>query len=180
MLADRLAVLAPRPGSRVFLTSGGGDSIEAGVLPPPAGYLEGVEDLCRRHGILTIADVVICGFGRLGEWLGVERFGLLPDLIVFAKGVTSGYLPLGGVIAAPSVAEPFWEGGRRFAHGATHAACCAAALANLDLLPHWRTSISWRATISSIAPASSRRASISGSARSRPTPSSARCGEGSG
>jgi putrescine---pyruvate transaminase len=109
-----------------------------GVLPPPPGYLEGVEEICRRHGILTVADIVIGGFGRLGEWLAVERFGLTPDLIVFAKGVTSGYLPLGGVIVAPGVAQPFWDrGGRSFAHGATysgHATCCAAALANLDLL----------------------------------------------
>jgi putrescine---pyruvate transaminase len=109
-----------------------------GVLPPPPGYLRGVEELCRRNGILTIADVVVCGFGRLGDWLGVERFGVRPDLIVFAKGVTSGYLPLGGVIAAPNVAEPFWDRDhRRFAHGNTysgHATCCAAALANLDLL----------------------------------------------
>jgi adenosylmethionine-8-amino-7-oxononanoate aminotransferase len=109
-----------------------------GVLPPPPGYLEGVENICRRNGILTVADIVIGGFGRLGEWLAVERFGLEPDLIVFAKGVTSGYLPLGGVIVAPGVAEPFWDGsGRSFAHGATysgHATCCAAALANLDLL----------------------------------------------
>jgi adenosylmethionine-8-amino-7-oxononanoate aminotransferase len=88
--------------------------------------------------VLTIADAVINGFGRIGEWLAVERFGLEPDLIVFAKGVTSGYLPLGGVVAAPHIAEPFWqEGARSFAHGATyagHATCCAAALANLDLL----------------------------------------------
>ena len=88
--------------------------------------------------MLTVADSVIGGFGRLGTWLGVERFGLEPDLIVFAKGVTSGYLPLGGVIASPSVAEPFWKTpGVSFAHGSTyagHPACCAAALANLDLL----------------------------------------------
>jgi putrescine---pyruvate transaminase len=90
--------------------------------------------------VLTIADVVIGGFGRLGTWLGVERFGLTPDLIVFAKGVTSGYLPLGGVIAAQNVAEPFWAGGgagHTFAHGTTysgHPTCCAAANANLDLL----------------------------------------------
>jgi putrescine aminotransferase len=109
-----------------------------GVLPPPPGYLAGVEHLCHEHGILTIADVVICGFGRLGGWLGTERFELKPDLIAFAKGVTSGYLPLGGVIVSPMVAEPFWSGhGPRFAHGATysgHTTCCAAALANLDLL----------------------------------------------
>jgi|SRR4051794_3557598 putrescine aminotransferase len=109
-----------------------------GVHLPPAGYLQGVQELCRLHGILTIADAVIAGFGRLGGWYGVERFGLTPDLIVFAKGVTSGYLPLGGVIAAPHVAAPFWsEPGGSFAHGATysgHATCCAAALANLTVL----------------------------------------------
>jgi adenosylmethionine-8-amino-7-oxononanoate aminotransferase len=109
-----------------------------GVLPPPPGYLAGVEEICRANGVLTIADVVICGFGRLGTWLAVERFGLTPDLITFAKGVTSGYLPLGGVIASPRVAEPFFEGtGHPFLHGATyagHATCCAAGLANLELL----------------------------------------------
>jgi adenosylmethionine-8-amino-7-oxononanoate aminotransferase len=225
-VANRIGQLAPQPGSKVFLTSGGGDSVDTaaklarlyhhvrgeperrhlisrdngyhgthgigtsilgmpyreefgplvqdasrvpwdsvdalaaelervdpehvaafvfepvigsgGVLVPPDGYLQGVLELCRAHGVLTIADAVINGFGRLGEWLGVERFGLEPDLIVFAKGVTSGYLPLGGVVAAPHVAEPFWQdGARSFAHGATyagHATCCAAALANLDLL----------------------------------------------
>jgi putrescine aminotransferase len=225
-LADRLASLAPNPESKVFLTSGGADSIDTaaklarlhhvsrgeperrhlisresgyhgthgiatsilgmpyrsgfeplvqetsrvehnsvealeaeiqrlgpetiaamvfepvigagGVRPPAPGYLEGVERLCREHGILTIADAVICGFGRLGTWFGVERWGLQPDLMVFAKGVTSGYLPLGGVVAAPSVAEAFWKpGGPVFLHGPTyagHAACCAAALANIDVL----------------------------------------------
>jgi adenosylmethionine-8-amino-7-oxononanoate aminotransferase len=225
-LADRLAALAPTPGSKVFLTSGGADSIDTaaklarlwhaahgeparthlisrehayhgthgiatsilgmpyregfgelvadtsrvawddagaledeilrlgpervaafvfepvigagGVLVPPPGYLSEVVAICARHGVLTIADAVIGGFGRLGEWLAVERFGLEPDMIVFAKGVTSGYLPLGGVIASARVAEPFWsEPGRPFSHGATysgHPACCAAALANLDLL----------------------------------------------
>jgi adenosylmethionine-8-amino-7-oxononanoate aminotransferase len=99
-----------------------------------------VERICRQHGVLTVADIVIGGFGRLGTWLAVERFDLTPDLIVFAKGVTSGYLPLGGVIAAPSIAEPFWSGagsGATFAHGTTyagHPTCCAAAIANLDLL----------------------------------------------
>ena len=109
-----------------------------GVFPPPAGYLKAVAEICRRHGVLTIADSVIGGFGRLGTWLGVERFDLQPDLIVFAKGVTSGYLPLGGVVASPRIAAPFWdEPGRMFAHGSTyagHPACCAAGLANLDLL----------------------------------------------
>lgn len=109
-----------------------------GVYPPPAGYLEGLAELCREVGVLFVADVVICGFGRLGTWFGVERFGLEPDMIVFAKGVTSGYLPLGGVVVSGEIAAPFWEGdGAAFRHGPTysgHAACCAAALANLDVL----------------------------------------------
>jgi putrescine---pyruvate transaminase len=109
-----------------------------GVYPPPDGYLEGVAAVCAEHDVLFIADAVICGFGRLGTWFGVERWSLEPDMIVFAKGVTSGYLPLGGVVASGRVAEPFWsQPGHWFRHGATyagHATCCAAALANLDIL----------------------------------------------
>jgi putrescine---pyruvate transaminase len=109
-----------------------------GVYPPPDGYLEGVAAVCAEHDVLFIADAVICGFGRLGAWFGVERWSLEPDMIVFAKGVTSGYLPLGGVVASGRVAEPFWsQPGHWFRHGATyagHATCCAAALANLDIL----------------------------------------------
>ena len=125
--ADRVAAILVEP------VIGAG-----GVHPPPEGYLEGVAALCRDTGVLFIADAVICGFGRLGTWFGVERWGLEPDLIVFAKGVTSGYLPLGGVIAAGRVAEPFWTaGGAALRHGATyagHATCCAAGLANIALL----------------------------------------------
>jgi adenosylmethionine-8-amino-7-oxononanoate aminotransferase len=109
-----------------------------GVLPPPEGYLEGVQAICQEHGILFVADEVICAFGRVGEWFASERFGLRPDMITFAKGVTSGYLPLGGVVASARVAEPFWdEAGNMLRHGATysaHATCCAAGSANLDLL----------------------------------------------
>ncbi|MBB4661581.1 aspartate aminotransferase family protein [Conexibacter arvalis] len=109
-----------------------------GVLPPPEGYLQGVQAICEEHGILFVADEVICGFGRLGHWFGSERFGLTPDMLTFAKGVTSGYLPLGGVVASARVAEPFWdEPGNMLRHGATysaHAACCVAGLANIDLL----------------------------------------------
>jgi adenosylmethionine-8-amino-7-oxononanoate aminotransferase len=110
-----------------------------GVYPPLPGYLEGLSELCKRTGVLFVADSVICGFGRLGTWFGVERFGLQPDMITFAKGVTSGYLPLGGVVISERVAEPFWQapGGPILRHGATyaaHSACCAAALANIELL----------------------------------------------
>jgi adenosylmethionine-8-amino-7-oxononanoate aminotransferase len=110
-----------------------------GVFPPAPGYIEACAALCEEAGVLFVADCVICGFGRLGSWWGVERFGLEPDMITFAKGVTSGYLPLGGVAVSGRVAEPFWEGDGApiFRHGATysaHATCCAAGLANLDIL----------------------------------------------
>ena len=83
-----------------------------GLYPPLPGYLEGVQALCRKYGALFIADSVISGFGRLGTWFGVERFGLEPDMIVFAKGVTSGYLPLGGVMVNARVSRPVLRGGR--------------------------------------------------------------------
>lgn len=109
-----------------------------GVLYPHEGYIEGAVELCRNYGILTIADSVICGFGRLGTWFGIERWNSLPDMIVFAKGVTSGYQPLGGVMVSEAVAAPFWEGeGVVLNHGSTysgHPAAAAAALANIAIL----------------------------------------------
>ncbi|WP_236789042.1 aspartate aminotransferase family protein [Amycolatopsis sp. GM8] len=109
-----------------------------GLLLPPEGYVRGVIDVCHEFGVLAIADAVICGFGRLGTWFGVERWDAEPDLITFAKGVTSGYLPLGGVVAHGRVAEPFWSRpGTALRHGSTysgHPAACAAGLVNIDLL----------------------------------------------
>jgi putrescine aminotransferase len=109
-----------------------------GVFPPPDGYLEGVRAVCRDAGVLFVADEVITGFGRCGSWFASARFGLEPDLITCAKGITSGYLPLGAVIAAPNVWQPFWrEGAGMFRHGYTytgHATVSAAALANLDII----------------------------------------------
>src|SRR5262245_30502356 len=109
-----------------------------GVFPPPDGYLEGVRQVCRDAGVMFIADEVITGFGRCGAWFASGRFGLEPDLITCAKGITSGYLPLGAVVAASKVWEPFWrEGAGVFRHGYTytgHAAVSAAALANLDIM----------------------------------------------
>jgi putrescine---pyruvate transaminase len=110
-----------------------------GVHPPPEGYIQGVADLCAEHGVLLVIDSVICAFGRLGTWFGIERWeDVRPDLITFAKGVTSGYLPLGGVIASGEVAAPFFDGpgSPMLRHGATyagHPTCCAAALAVLDV-----------------------------------------------
>jgi putrescine---pyruvate transaminase len=109
-----------------------------GVHQPRPGYVEGVAALCARTGILFVLDAVIAAFGRLGTWFAAERFGVRPDLICFAKGVTSGYLPLGGVVISGRVAEPFFEhGGVMFRHGPTYSAhptCCAAAMANLDIM----------------------------------------------
>jgi putrescine---pyruvate transaminase len=110
-----------------------------GVYPPAPGYIEETAEICRESGVLLVVDSVIAGFGRIGGWFGVERFGVRPDLITFAKGVTSGYLPVGGVLVSGQVAEPFWsEPGRvTVRHGQTyagHASACAAALANIAIL----------------------------------------------
>lgn len=109
-----------------------------GVHRVPPGYLQGLAALCERHGALFVADAVIGAFGRLGTWFGADRFDVRPDLLTFAKGVTSGYLPLGGVVVGGRVAEPFYEqGGLWFRHGQTysgHPTCCAAAHANLDII----------------------------------------------
>jgi adenosylmethionine-8-amino-7-oxononanoate aminotransferase len=110
-----------------------------GVWPPVPGYIEEVAEICADTGVLLVIDSVITGFGRLGGWFGCERFGVRPDLVTFAKGVTSGYQPLGGVLVAGRVAEPFWSDPGRIMvrHGQTfsgHATVCAAALANLAIL----------------------------------------------
>jgi adenosylmethionine-8-amino-7-oxononanoate aminotransferase len=135
-LADTIARLGPDRVAAFFCEPVIG---AGGVYPPAEGYLERVAEICREAGVLLICDSVICGFGRLGTWFGIERWGVEPDLVIFAKGVTSGYLPLGGVLVSGEIAEPFWSGPGApvFRHGATyagHATCCAAALANLDIL----------------------------------------------
>ncbi|HWG74517.1 MAG TPA: aminotransferase class III-fold pyridoxal phosphate-dependent enzyme [Acidimicrobiales bacterium] len=225
-LADRLAALAPMPGTRVFLTSGGSESVETavklarvaqglaghpertvivsrhpsyhgvtyaamtatglaanqdgfgpllpdvvqvpyddadaldrlaegaegrvaaviaepvvgagGVFPPPEGYLTRLRECCDRWGAYLILDEVICGFGRLGQWWGADHFDVVPDLVTFAKGVTSGYLPLGGVLVGAAVRDPL-ESDPAFVlrHGYTysgHPVPAAAALANLDII----------------------------------------------
>jgi putrescine aminotransferase len=228
-LAERLASLAPIPGSKVFLTSGGSDSIDTaakiarrywvergeptrtimvgrqkayhgmhyagtslgglppntdgygvlvpetahvawddaedlratierlgpdnvagffcepvlgagGVYPPPVGYLEAARKICADYEVLFVADEVITGYGRIGgAWFASTRFGLAPDMITSAKGLSSGYAPVGAVLVAPPVAEPFFRPGAGvwFRHGYTysgHAMCAAVALANLELI----------------------------------------------
>ena len=108
-----------------------------GVFPPADGYLEGLRRLCDDNGALLIFDEVICGFGRTGEWFGAQTFGVTPDLITFAKGVTSGYLPLSGVILSRSVCEELEEPGFLLRTGYTysgHQASCAAGIANLEIM----------------------------------------------
>jgi beta-alanine--pyruvate transaminase len=110
-----------------------------GVLPPPDGYLERLRSICDKHDILLIFDEVTCGFGRLGHAFAAERYGVLPDMITFAKGVTSGAAPMGGVIVRQPIYETFMEGPEHaieLFHGYTysgHPVACAAGLAALDL-----------------------------------------------
>lgn len=110
----------------------------AGVHPPQPGYWEGVQDLCQTYDVLLIADEVITGFGRVGSWFGSERYDIAPDLIVGAKGLSSGYLPIGVVIAAQRVRDVLWAADAgAFRHGYTysgHPAACAVALANLAII----------------------------------------------
>ncbi|GIJ46387.1 putative aminotransferase [Virgisporangium aliadipatigenens] len=106
-----------------------------GILVPPDGYLRGVRELCDRHGVLLIADEVMSGFGRCGEWFAVDRWGVVPDLITFAKGVNSGYVPLGGVVLGPRVYETFaqapYPGGLTYSG---HPLACAAAVAAITVM----------------------------------------------
>jgi putrescine aminotransferase len=108
-----------------------------GVIVPPSTYWPEIQRICARHGILLISDEVICGFGRTGQWWGCETFGTAPDLMTFAKGVTSGYVPLGGVMVGERIARVLIERGGEFEHGFTysgHPVACAVGLANLELI----------------------------------------------
>jgi adenosylmethionine-8-amino-7-oxononanoate aminotransferase len=107
-----------------------------GCFPPPPGYFARVREICDRYGVLLVSDEVICAFGRLGHWFGSERYEYQPDIITVAKGLTSGYAPLGAMIATDRLIEPFLAEGASFLHGFTfagHPVSCAVALANLDV-----------------------------------------------
>jgi adenosylmethionine-8-amino-7-oxononanoate aminotransferase len=119
-----------------------------GCFVPPEGYFAEVREICDRYGVLLVSDEVICAYGRLGHWFAAERFGYQPDIITTAKGLTSGYSPLGAMLVSDRLAEPFVGTGDSFLHGFTfagHPVSCAVALANLDviekdgLLEHVRT-----------------------------------------
>jgi putrescine aminotransferase len=108
-----------------------------GVIIPPKTYWPEIQRICDKYGILLICDEVICGFGRIGKWFGSQLLGCKPDLMTFAKGVTSGYIPLGGVVVGKRVAEVLIEKGGEFNHGYTysgHPVACAVALANIAIL----------------------------------------------
>ena len=108
-----------------------------GCFVPPRGYFARVREICDRHGVLLVSDEVICAFGRLGHWFGALRYDYQPDIITVAKGLTSGYAPLGAMIASDRLMEPFLQPGASFLHGFTfagHPVSCAVAMANLDVI----------------------------------------------
>ncbi|GLY04264.1 aspartate aminotransferase family protein [Actinoplanes sp. NBRC 101535] len=108
-----------------------------GCFPPPPGYFQRVREICDRYDVLLVSDEVICAFGRLGEFFGADKYGYQPDIITMAKGLTSGYVPLGAMIASERLAEPFLTGTNWFAHGITyggHPVGAAVALANIDIM----------------------------------------------
>ncbi|WP_375489468.1 aspartate aminotransferase family protein [uncultured Jatrophihabitans sp.] len=107
-----------------------------GCFPPPPGYFQRVREICDRHDVLMVSDEVICAFGRLGTMFGCDKFGYVPDMITCAKGLTSGYSPIGACLVSDRIAEPFWTGGASFPHGYTfggHPVSAAVAMANLDI-----------------------------------------------
>ena len=130
-LRDLLMVEGPHTVAAILLETVVGTN---GVLVPPPGYLQGVRDICDEHGIVMVADEVMAGFGRCGEWFGVDHWGVTPDLITFAKGVNSGYVPLGGVVISAPIAQTFEQ--RVYPGGLTysgHPLACASAVASINI-----------------------------------------------
>jgi adenosylmethionine-8-amino-7-oxononanoate aminotransferase len=112
-----------------------------GAFTPPAGYFQGVREICDRYGILLCADEVITGFGRVGAWFASDLYDIRPDLITSAKGLSSAYAAIGAVIATDSVFEPFTSGSNMYTHGITfggHPVMCAIALANIEIMKRER------------------------------------------
>jgi adenosylmethionine-8-amino-7-oxononanoate aminotransferase len=107
-----------------------------GCFPPPPGYFQRLREICDKHDVLMVSDEVICAFGRLGKTFGADKFGYVPDMITCAKGMTSGYSPIGACLVSDRIAEPFWHGDNVFPHGYTfggHPVSSAVAMANLDI-----------------------------------------------
>jgi hypothetical protein len=108
-----------------------------GCFTPPPGYFQRVREICDKYGVLLVSDEVICAFGRLGHWFGAERYGYQPDMITVAKGMTSGYSPIGAMLASDKLIEPFLHGEASFLHGITfagHPVSCAVALENINII----------------------------------------------
>ncbi len=132
-IAERIEAEGPQTVAAVFL-----EPVQnaGGCLVPPPGYFERVRAICDRYGVLLVSDEIICAFGRLGYWFGAERYGYQPDMITVAKGMTSGYSPIGALLASDRLIEPFLHGAASFAHGITfagHPVSSAVALANLAI-----------------------------------------------
>ena len=111
--------------------------VTGGCLTPADGYFTRVREICDRYGVLLVSEEAICAFGRLGEWFGCTRLKYRADMVTFAKGVTSGYAPLGGVVVSDRIAEPFLNSKSSFSHGITfagHPVSCAVALTNIDVM----------------------------------------------
>jgi taurine--2-oxoglutarate transaminase len=131
-LRDTLMVEGPATVAAIVLETVVGTN---GILVPPPGYLAGVREICDEYGILLVADEVMAGFGRAGEWFAVDHWGVTPDLITFAKGVNSGYVPLGGVLISDRVAATFED--RPYPGGLTysgHPLACASAVASITIM----------------------------------------------
>jgi putrescine aminotransferase len=133
-LAEKIEELGPEHVAAFI-----GEPIQGagGVIIPPSTYWPEIQRICREYGILLISDEVICGFGRTGSWFGCEHFGFEPDFMTIAKGITSGYQPLGGAMVSDRVANVLIEKGGEFAHGFTwsgHPVVCAVALENLAII----------------------------------------------
>ena len=134
---EAVASVFAEHGERVAAVIAEPIQVAGGVSPPPEGYFAGIRRLCDKYGALLILDEVITGFGRTGEWFGAQTFEVTPDMITFAKGVTSGYLPLSGVIVSPRVCESFEEPGFILRTGYTysgHPTVAAAAVKNLEII----------------------------------------------
>jgi adenosylmethionine-8-amino-7-oxononanoate aminotransferase len=135
--ADQIAIAIENEGpdtvAAVFLEP---VQNSGGCFPPPPGYFQRVREICDRYDVLLVSDEVICAFGRLGHTFAADRYGYQPDIITCAKGLTSGYSPIGAMIATDRIMEPFLRGTTSFAHGYTfggHPVSSAVAMANLDI-----------------------------------------------
>ena len=143
----RPAAVDPAEAIAIAIETEGPDTVAAvflepvqnagGCFPPPPGYFQRVREICDEYGVLLVSDEVICAFGRLGHWFGAQRYDYQPDIITMAKGMTSGYAPIGGMVASSRLMEPFSRGDATFLHGITfggHPVSSAVSLANLDVI----------------------------------------------